>query len=101
MSDYEAYYPQPPKEQTEAIQLEQSRTIASLPVIQEVLDWFDEQILEFRNPLLIENVNEASDSQTIKDQVLTAQKDAKRYKTKRDEFAARFADHIHRSADVA
>lgn len=97
MSDQ--WYPEPSKQQEETIQQEESKTIASLPVIQEVLDWFDEQIAIYKNPSVIEGVNPSTPAEDIKAAVLLAQGRIDDYRTKRDEFINRFSKYIQEAAD--
>jgi hypothetical protein len=99
MSDFEAYNPEPSKELEEAVQREQGKVIASLPVIQDVLDWFDEQIAGFKDPMIISNVSEGTDANEVKDKVLAAQKDIIRYEKKKAEFMNRFSKYLE-SADA-
>lgn len=94
VSDFEAYSPEPPEEQQDAETLEKSRANASLPVLQEVLDWFDEQVAEFKDPMIIDGVNVSSDPQQVKDAVLFAQGMISRFEKKKGEFTNRFSDYL-------
>jgi len=66
----------------------------SLPLLQEVIEWFDEQIADFLNPNVIGGVRANSDPKEVKDSVLFAQKMSKGYSKKRDEFIKRFRKHV-------
>lgn len=93
-NDYAPYNPEAPEEQQVEEQLEHSRTVASLPVIEDVLTWFDEQIAAYTNPDIISTVSPNSDPEQVKQAVLFAQTVMKDYKNKRMEFANRFSDYI-------
>ncbi len=67
---------------------------ATLPVIQEVLDWFEEQILGYLNPNVVSGVTPDSDPQTVKDSVLFAQKLSRDYDKKRKQFVKRFEPYL-------
>lgn len=101
MTDTDTWYPEPPKEQQEAEQQQQSRDIASLPVIQETLDWFDEQIATFKDPSTIQGVNPTTNAEDIKAAVLLAQALIQSYEAKRTDYVNRFSRYIEEAADAA
>jgi hypothetical protein len=65
-----------------------------LPLLNEVITWFDERIAEYGNPETISGVNISSDPQHVKEAVLFAQTMIKDYKSKRNEFNATFKKYI-------
>ena len=72
---------------------------ASLPVIEEVIAWYDEQIALYKDPEIIEGANPSSKAEDIKNSVLLAQGFIKGYKYKRNEFAKRFEEYIQTVED--
>lgn len=93
-NDYAPYNPEAPQEQQDAEQLEKSKINASLPIIEDVLAWFDDQITIYKSPTTIEGVNISSDPQQVKDAVLFAQSQIHAYTTKREEFVNKFRDYL-------
>lgn len=67
---------------------------SQIPVVQEVIEWFDTQIAEFLNPNVIETVTEKSDPKQVKDAVRFAQKMSRGYSKKRNEFADKFKKYL-------
>lgn len=67
---------------------------ATMPVVQEVLDWFEEQILSYLNPNVVAGVTPDSDPQTVKDSVLFAQRLSREYSKKRNQFVKRFEPYL-------
>jgi hypothetical protein len=65
-----------------------------LPLLDEVISWFDEQIKVYSNPETIGGVNISSKPEDVKQAVLFAQTLIKDYKDKRDEFTKKFKHHI-------
>lgn len=99
-SSSEAWYPEPPKQQQEAAQIEQTKTISSLPVVQEVLDWFDEQIAIFSHPTVISGVTISTPADDVKSAVLLSQGQRASFEKKKKEFMNRFRQYLE-SADEA
>lgn len=67
---------------------------ATLPVVQEMLEWFDEQIAGYLNPNVISKVTTDSDPQVVKDSVLFAQQLSRDYSKKRKQFEDRFEPYL-------
>lgn len=67
---------------------------SQLPVVQEIIDWFDEQIAGFLNPNCIKDATIKSSAEDIKNAVLFAQLNSKSYSSKRQEFADRFKQYL-------
>lgn len=67
---------------------------ASVPVIEEVLEWFDSQIASFSDPTIITKVTVTTKAEDIKQAVLFAQKMIQSYKDKRNEFENRFKNFV-------
>lgn len=76
--------------------LEQLEEIRSqLPIIQDIIDWFDEQIAEYLNPNVIAGVTATTDPVKLKESVLFAQKMSRGYSKKRNQFAKRFDQYLN------
>lgn len=65
-----------------------------LPIIVDIIAWFDEQIAGFLNPNVIADVRTNSDPEEVKRAVLFAQKMSRGYSKKRVEFAKRFEQYL-------
>lgn len=96
-----SWYPEAPKEQREAEQQAESKTVASLPVIQDVLDWFEARIAQYKNPLLITGIDVSTPAEDVKNQVLLKQQLIIDYKQQRDDFKAEFSKYLEEQADAA
>jgi hypothetical protein len=94
------WYPEPDQEQQDLVEQQEHEVVASLPVVQEVLDWFDKQIATYKNPLTIEGVNPNTPAEDIKAAVLLAQALITDYKTKRGDFQSKFERYL-KDADAA
>lgn len=97
MSDQ--WYPEPSEEQVEAEQQEQSKITASMPVLQEVLDWYDTQIAVYSNPKTITGIGSNTKAEDVKQAVLFAQTLIQDYENKRGEFANRFEKFLKQEGD--
>lgn len=89
--------PWSPEEGSETVGLndaEQEMLRATLPVVQEILDWFDEQITGYLNPNVVAGVNPDSDPKVVKESVLFAQKLSRDYDKKRKQFVKRFEPYL-------
>lgn len=94
MDDYGAWLPNPDPTKEKA-ELEARQNIkASVPVIQEVIDWFDAEIAKYADPRTIDGVNIATNPELVKQAVLFAQTLATAYQDKRDEFQQRFSEYL-------
>jgi hypothetical protein len=93
-NDYAAYSPEPDKERIETEEQERSKAVSSMPIIQDVLDWFDTQIAEYKNPLLITGVTYKTDPEHVKAAVLLAQAQITDYKLKRDNLVSKYGDYV-------
>lgn len=100
MSDADPWYPQEPKEQQDAAQIAESRITASLPVIQDVLDWLDSTEQTYRDVMTIEGVNPSSKPEDIKTAVILAQSRIRDTQELRDRFTKDFARYLE-PADAA
>lgn len=100
-AEYGAWLPKPTPEQERAELIAQERLQSSVPVIQDVLDWFNTQIATYKNPLTIEGVNPATNAETVKTAVLFAQTLISDYKRQREQFIGQFKEHIKEKADEA
>lgn len=67
---------------------------SQVPIIQETLEWFDEQIADFLNPNVIESVTVKTTAEDVKQAVLFAQKMSKGYSKKRKQFVKRFKQYL-------
>lgn len=67
---------------------------ANLPVVQEILDWFEEQITGYLNPNVIAKVSRESKSEDVKEAVLFAQQLSRDYDKKRKDFYERFKPYL-------
>lgn len=86
--------PWSPEELTEDLSPEQLLEIQqSLPLLQEVIEWYDEQVAHYGDPETITGVNPSTRPQDVKQAVMFAQTMIKGYKHKRNEFIARFKKH--------
>lgn len=81
-------------EKVAAEQAEQVYIKSSLPVIQEVLDWYDECIEKFKNPEVITGVNVSTPAEIVKTAVVHAQQQIASYQKKKREFIQRFSEYI-------
>lgn len=92
-----------PADQAEELDQDELHTAASpIGIVQDVLDWYDKQIADYKNPLLITGVNPSSNPEEVMRAILVAQAVIKDYKAKRAEFEHLFAEHIARKdADAA
>lgn len=95
------WYPETDAEQKDLVDRQKRDVVASLPVVQEVLDWFDRQISTYKNPLVIDGVNPSTPAEDVKCAVLLAQAQIKDFKAKRGEFETKFRKYITEAADAA
>jgi hypothetical protein len=65
-----------------------------LPLLNEVIQWFDERIADYSSPEIISGVNISSKPEDVKNSVLFAQSMIKDYKYKRKDFVERFRKNI-------
>jgi len=87
--------PWSPEELQEEISAEDIEALKKeLPVLDEVITWFDQQIAEFLNPNVIQAVKAKDNATDVKEAVMFAQKMSKGYSKKRNEFAVRFKKYI-------
>jgi hypothetical protein len=93
LDDYGAWLP-PVRDNKKAEQAEKKLIKASVPVIQEVLDWYDACIDKFSNPMVVAGVNVSTPAETVKEAVLHAQQQIASYQEKKAEFVKRFSDYI-------
>lgn len=93
LSDYAPWSPDELNQPDSDKQAEFRNIQMSLPVLQEVLDWYDEQIALYSNPEIISGVNPSSKPEDVKNAVLFAQNMISGYKYKRNEFANRFEEY--------
>lgn len=99
MSDQ--WYPQPDQAQID-LQEEQERKVAmSLPVLQDVLDWYDQQIATYQDPMTIMGVNPSTPAEDVKSAVLFARTLVDEYQRKRVAFANQFSKYLKEDADEA
>lgn len=99
--DNQQWYPKPDEEQKDLVEKQERDVTASLPVVQEVLDWFDMQLRTYRNPMVIEGVNPSTPAEDVKAAVLLAQAQIRDYKNKREQFEGKFSRYITEAADDA
>lgn len=81
-------------DQLVAEQEEQVYLKASIPVIQDVLDWYDECIDHFNRPDIIDGVNPSTPAETVKEAVIYAKQQVAGYREKKREFIMRFSQYI-------
>lgn len=83
-------------DETNQLTLEQIEELRSqLPVIQDIIDWFDKQIAAYSNPEIISGVNPSSKAEDVKKAVLFAQQMIQDYKEKRKQFTSQFAEYLN------
>lgn len=92
--DYAAYVPPSSEDNEETASKELKRELSSMPVIQDVLDWFDTQIAELKDPSLITGISESTPAEEIKERVLFAKLQIQEYEIKRDSFISEFNHYI-------
>lgn len=93
-NDYGAWLPNTDDAREKAKLAEQQNLKASVPVLQDVLDWFDTQIAAFKNPEIIEGVNVSTPAEQVKLAALFAQTNIASYRQKRMEFEQRFSEYL-------
>lgn len=74
---------------------------SQLPVIEEIIAWFDAQIMQYSSPEIIAGANPSSKAEDIKSAVLLAQGFIKGYKDKRKEFVKKFEPYLSPSKPEA
>lgn len=98
--DNQQWYPIPDQEQQDIVERQEHDLVASLPVLQDVLDWFDERIKTYGNPMTIEGVNVSSNAEEVKQAVLFAQSLIADYQKQREDFENNFSKYL-KDADAA
>ncbi len=87
-------------EVTTALSAEDLEILRSqLPVVEEIIAWFDGQIALYGNPEVITGVNPSSKPEDVKNAVMFAQQMIKGYKDKRKEFAKKFEPYLTKQKD--
>jgi hypothetical protein len=99
IDDTQQWYPEVDEDQKDLVEKQERDVVASLPIVQEVLDWFDQQIKTYKNPLTIEGVNPSTPAEDVKASVLLAQTLITDYKRQREDFQASFSRYITEVAD--
>lgn len=98
--DSQQWYPQALQDQQDLVDKQERDVVASLPLVQEVLDWFNEQITNYNSPSVIGNVNPSTPAEDVKFAVLLAHGQANEFKKKRREFETQFSRYITEVADA-
>jgi hypothetical protein len=93
------WYPETDDEQKDLVDKQERDVVASLPVVQEVLDWFDKQVATYKNPLALDGVNPSTPAEDVKAAVLLAQNLISDYKRQRENFESQFSKYITEAAD--
>lgn len=101
IDDNAPWFPEEDQEQKDIVEKQERDVVASLPLVQEVLDWFDMQIATYKNPLVIEGVNPSTPAEDVKSAVLLAQAQIRDFKVKRAEFESKFSNYIAEVDDEA
>lgn len=85
--------PEAPKERTEQEQKEQSKVTTSLPVIKEVIEWFEAQAKIFGSPTELD-INEETPAEIAKQKVITAKHFSITYQNQVAQFKRDFAKYL-------
>lgn len=93
---YAPWSPEGNEEQEKVTEEQQQRIAASLPIINDVLDWFDNEIKAFKDPSTITGVNISSNAEQVKSAVLFAQTVIASYESKKEEFMKDFGQYIRK-----
>ena len=93
MSDQ--WYPEPSKEQQEAEAAEHHRLVSSMPVLQDILDWFDTQA-EFFNTARGWTIDENTPDAQVKEIVMMCKHFSSVYIDEKNKFATQFAPYIQK-----
>lgn len=101
MNDYAAYYPPEDKSRQESENKEHHDAVASMPVIQQVLDWFDSEIATLHDAIALSDVDEATDAEELKSRIINNKKLAQAFEEKRAEFVTKFGPYLQGGADGA
>lgn len=94
MSDFEAYIPAQSDDNKLSEDKQRHFEVASLPVIVDVLEWFDTQISELHDPTIITSVNDTTPPEQVKAAVMDAQRLIAAYTKKRNQFKNDFSNYI-------
>jgi hypothetical protein len=82
-------------------QAELAKVKSSVPVIQDVIEWFEQQIKDFLNPMTIEGVTHSTSAEDVKNAVLFAQSSAASYAAKSKAFRSSFTEYLQHKDEVA
>lgn len=96
MSDQ--WYPEPTKEQQEKEAAEHHRLVSSMPVLQDILDWFDTQA-EYFNTAAGWTIDETTPEKQVKEIVMMCKHFSSVYIDEKRKFATQFASYIEKEAE--
>lgn len=93
MSDFETYVPETPEERAKTEEAELSAIAASVPVVQEILDWLAEQSRDSTDVSKI-NVDEDTTEAAAKVEILVAKRLKKAFDDKNRAFELKFRKYL-------